>query len=119
VRDHTAARQQHDESLEAAESALRRGDAVAAAKILTPLAAAGVPRAQTLLGRAREARGGGQRSDFEAYVWYGIAARNGDPSAPGLKEKVAPRLQPAEILQAEKIVKGWKPGAEPASGAGS
>jgi hypothetical protein len=116
VRDHTAARQQHDESLEAAESALRRGDAVAAAKILTPLAAAGVPRAQTLLGRAREARGGGQRSDFEAYVWYGIAARNGDPSAPGLKEKVAPRLQPAEILQAEKIVKGWKPGAEPASG---
>jgi hypothetical protein len=72
-----------------------------------------------LLGRSREARSGGQRSDFEAYVWYGIAARNGDPSAQSLKEKVAARLQPAEVRQAEKTIQGWKPGAESASGPGS
>ncbi|MGZ5217483.1 MAG: hypothetical protein ACXWKD_15405, partial [Caldimonas sp.] len=100
-------------------AALRRGEPAAAAKILAPLAAAGVAKAQTLLGRSQEARAGGQRNDFEAYVWYGIAARSGEPGAQGLKDKVAAKLQPAEIRQADRIVEGWKPRVEAASGGGS
>ncbi|MEO8524626.1 MAG: protein kinase [Caldimonas sp.] len=105
-----------DEQLDAADAALRRGDSGAAAQILAPLAAAGVTRAQAMLGRTQEARTGSQRSDFEAYVWYGVAARGGEPGAQSMKDKVAARLQPAEIRQAEKIVEHWKPRVEDAAG---
>jgi TPR repeat protein len=92
---------------------LRRGDANAAAQMLAPLAAAGAARAQALLGRAQEARPSAQRSDFEAYVWYGIAARNGQAGAQSQRERVGAKLQPAEIRQADQIIERWKPRAEP------
>ncbi|HSC64613.1 MAG TPA: protein kinase [Caldimonas sp.] len=109
------ARSPRDEAIDAAEAALRRGDANAAAQILAPLAAAGVPRAQTLLGRAQEARPSAQRSDFEAYVWYGIAARNGQAGAQAQRERVAAKLQPAEIRQADQLIERWKPRPEAAT----
>lgn len=104
-----------DDQLDAGESALRRGDATSAAQLAAPWAAAGVPRAQALLGRAQEARPNGQRSDFEAYVWYGIAARAGEPGTQALKDKVAGRLQPAEVRQADQIIERWKPRPEPSA----
>ena len=110
----TSSTRRRDDQLEAAESALRRGDAAGAAQIATPWAAAGVARAQTLLGRAQESRSNEKRNDFEAYVWYGIAARNGEAAAQALKEKVAGRLQPAEVRQADQIIDGWKPRGEAA-----
>ncbi len=100
------------EELETADAALRRGDVAAAAQILAPLAAAGVPGAQLLLARAREARSTEQHSDFEAFVWYSIAARNGEPTAGAARDKLAARLQPAEIRQAEQIAERWKPRVE-------
>ncbi|HEY4957320.1 MAG TPA: hypothetical protein VII31_05845, partial [Caldimonas sp.] len=103
-----------DEAIDAAEAALRRGDANAAAQMLAPLAAAGAARAQALLGRAQEARPSGQQNDFEAYVWYGIAARNGQAGAQSQRERVGAKLQPAEIRQADQIIERWKPRAEPA-----
>ena len=103
-----------EEQLDAAEAALRRGEAAAAAQMLAPLAAAGNARAQVLLGRAQEAKPLGQQNDFEAYVWYGIAARNGQTGAQSMRDKVGGRLQPAEIHQAEQIIDRWKPRAEPA-----
>ena len=101
-----------DDQLSAAEAALRRGDAATAAGILTPLAAAGVPRAQAMLGHAKEDRSGQQQSDFEAYIWYSLAARGGEPGAQALRDKVAAKLQPAEIRQAEQVIARWKPRAE-------
>ena len=109
-----AARSPRDEAIDAAEAALRRGDANAAAQMLAPLAAAGAARAQALLGRAQEARPSGQQNDFEAYVWYGIAARNGQAGAQSQRERVGTKLQPAEIRQADQIIERWKPRAEPA-----
>jgi len=108
----TSARSARDEAIDAAEAALRRGDANAAAQLLAPLAAAGAARAQALLGRAQEARPAAQRSDFEAYVWYGIAARNGQAGAQSQRERVAAKLQPAEIRQADQIIERWKPRSE-------
>ena len=107
------ARSPRDEAIDAAEAALRRGDVNAAAQMLQPLAAAGAARAQALLGRAQEARAPAQRSDFEAYVWYGIAARNGQAGAQSQRERVATKLQPAEIRQADQIIERWKPRSEP------
>ena len=108
-------RAREEQQLEAADVALRRGDTATATQILTPLAAAGVAKAQALLGRAQESRPLGQRNDFEAYVWYSIAARNGEAGAAALRDKLASRLQPAEIRQAERIAERWKPSAESTS----
>ena len=65
-----------------------------------------------MLGRVHEARAGRQPNYFEAYVWYSMAARGGEPGAASLKDKVAAKLQPAEIRQAEQIVERWKPHAD-------
>jgi TPR repeat protein len=104
-----------DEQLAAAEAALRRGDQAVAAELLAPLAAAGVSRAQAMLGRMHEARAG-RPNYFEAYVWYGMATRAGEPGASAQKDRVARELQPAEIEQAERVIKRWKPSAELAGG---
>ncbi len=105
-------RSARDEQVEAGEAALRRGDASAAAQLLAPWAAAGVPRAQALLGRAREALSGGQPSQ-EAYVWYSLAARAGQSEASLLRDKAGAKLQPAELLQAEQTIERWKPRTPP------
>jgi hypothetical protein len=112
----TSASRRRDDQLDAGDAALRRGDASGAAEIAAPWAAAGVARAQTLLGRAQEARSR-EHTDFEAYVWYSIAARGGEPGAQALKDNVAGRLQPAEIRQANQIVERWKPRPEAAPNA--
>ncbi len=107
----TPSRSARDEQIDTAEAALRRGETANAVQMLTPLANAGVPRAQTLLGRAREA----SQQNFAAYLWYGIAARNGQADAQSLRVKVGAKLQEHEIRQADQLIDRWKPGAEPAS----
>jgi len=109
------AARRRDEQLDAAEAALRAGDAARAAQLAEPWADAGVARAQTLFGRVQEARAKEQRNDFQAYLWYSMAARRGEPAAQALKDKVAGRMQPAEIRQAEKLIDVWKPRPEPAA----
>jgi hypothetical protein len=108
------ARSLRNEQIDTAEVALRRGDHAAAAQLLMPWAEAGVPRAQTLLGRVKENRSGNEQSNFEAYVWYSIAARGGDAAAAAQRDKVAARLQAAEIRQAEQAVERWRPRADAA-----
>lgn len=112
VPDDATPRSARNEQIDAAEAAMGRGDHAAAAQQLAPLAAAGVARAQALLGRVQEARAGTQRNDFEAYIWYGLAARGGQAGAQAMKDKVATKLQPAEIRQADQIVERWRPQAE-------
>jgi TPR repeat protein len=98
-----------DEQLEAADAALRRGDRAAAVALLAPLADAGVPRAQALLGRTHEEGVGRPANAFEAYVWYSLAARAGDAGALAARDRAAARLQPAELRQADQLVTRWKP----------
>jgi len=106
-------RRARDQQLDSAEAAIRRGDLAAAADMLTPLAAAGLPRAQTLLGRVQESRGQQQGNFMQAYMWYSIAARGGDAGAAALRTSLAGKLQPADIRQAEHLAESWKPRAEP------
>jgi serine/threonine protein kinase len=115
-RDQGTERRVRDEQLVAGEAALRRGDYTSAMEMLEPLALAGVPRSQTPLGRAYEGRGGSQASYFQAYVWYSIAAGRGESGAAALKDKVAGKLQPAEIVQADRVVERWKPSADSSAG---
>jgi hypothetical protein len=100
--------------LASAEAALARGEVAAAVMLLTPWAEAGLVRAQMLLAGAQERRPR-PGSLFSAYVWYGIAARLGEASASAMRDRVATRLQPAEIQQANSVIEGWQPGPEPAT----
>ena len=40
-----------------------------------------------------------------AYAWYNIAAANGDTDAATWKDNTAKRLTPAQIAEAEELVK--------------
>jgi hypothetical protein len=111
--DNPAPNKLREVQLGAAEAAIQRGDGAAAAEILKPLAATGLPRAQALLGRAN----GQQQNDLQAYFWYGVAARGGEPGAQALQDKVAQKLQPAEIRQADRSIENWKPKSESAASA--
>jgi hypothetical protein len=116
AREDLASRAVRSQRIDNAEGAWRRGDHAAAARGLEPWAAAGVARAQLLMGQVQESRAGPQRSDFEAYVWYGVAARAGEAAAAALRDKVAARLQPAEVQQADKLIERWRPRPEPTDG---
>jgi hypothetical protein len=95
--------------IEAAEAALRRGDAATAAQLVKPWAQAGLPHAQLVLGQALAMKSGPNESPIEAYGWLRLAARAGEPEAHALSDKVATQLQPAEVRQAEALVHNWRP----------
>ena len=70
-------------------------------------------RAQELLGRLAEEGRGTTTNAIQAYIWYKLAAQNGLASAQPAMERVARRLQPAEIVQADHSVRGWAPESAP------
>jgi len=105
-----------DERLKAAEAALGRGEHAQAEAILKPWAASGVPKAQALLGRAIEERRDAEQSDIQAYSWYSLAALGGEPGAQAMRDKIRGRLQPAELVQIERMIKSFVPGPTPAPG---
>ncbi|WP_024302646.1 serine/threonine-protein kinase [Pseudogulbenkiania sp. MAI-1] len=98
-----------DDSLGNAERAMARGDYGAALALVKPLAYGGQPRAQELLGRLYEEGRGVRQSHNEAYMWYSLAAQHGSSVAQLMRERVAARLQPAEIRQADRLVEAWRP----------
>jgi TPR repeat protein len=44
------------------------------------------------------------QSSFQAYVWYGAAARSGNTAARDKQARVATVLQPAEVQQADRLI---------------
>ena len=76
----------------------------------------GHPRAQLMLG-AMYANGEGVPRDYvEAYKWLKLAAANLPPSqsvsresAVNGRDQVAARMTPAQVVEAENLVKAWKP----------
>jgi len=69
------------DALSSGLAAYRRGDYVAAAAKLGPLAERGVPRAQTILGFLYQYGRGVPQNYVVAAQWYEYAAEQGDPAA--------------------------------------
>jgi TPR repeat protein len=44
------------------------------------------------------------QSNFQAFVWYGLAARGGNVAAKNNQERVGASMQPMEIRQAGKLI---------------
>jgi hypothetical protein len=97
------------ELLDKAEAAVSRGDYATALPVIQKVAAAGDPRAQALLGRLYENGLGTPRNESAAYMWYSLAVRRGNAAAGAMRDRVAGKLQPAEIRQADNTVNNWKP----------
>jgi hypothetical protein len=95
--------------LEAAHEALRRGDGAVAYRLARPLGDAGHPGALELLGRLAEEGRGTVPNALQAYIWYSLAAQRGQATARPATERMARRLQPAEIAQADRLVQNWRP----------
>jgi TPR repeat protein len=49
------------------------------------------------------------QSNFQAYVWYGAAARGGNMAAKANQDRVGRSMQPMEIRQADKLIDSLVP----------
>ena len=45
----------------------------------------------------------------QAYKWYSLAATNGDKPAAELRDRTAKQMTPAQIAEAQKLAREWKP----------
>jgi serine/threonine protein kinase len=102
--------------LDQSEAALIRGDYATALPVIKRFASAGDPRGQALMGSLYENGFGIPRNAVDAYMWYSLSMRSGNSAARGMKERVAGKLQPAEIRQADRAVDRWRPGGEQGGG---
>ena len=101
-----------DDPLDMALRAIEQGDHKRAIELLKPLGQGGDSRAQTLLGEQYEHGRGAPQSDFQAYIWYSLAARRGSENALAARARLAARLQPAEVQQgdrqADRLAERWR-----------
>jgi uncharacterized protein len=72
----------------------------------------GEPWAQTNLG-VKYARGQGVPQDYvTAYMWFDLSAAQGDQVAVSDRDAAARRMTPAQIAEAQKLAREWKPKPE-------
>ncbi len=70
----------------------------------------GLHDAQYFLGLLYE-HGKGIPQDFiQAHKWYNLAGVNGDEIADKDRDLLARRMTPAQIVEAQKLAREWKPG---------
>ncbi len=82
--------------------------------MLDPLAHAGNAQAQYLLGGLYADGKGVAQDNNQAYMWYGIAAKQGSTEAAAKKNEIARKLQAAEIQQGNRLIQNY--GANPTAG---
>jgi TPR repeat protein len=82
--------------------AYNRGDYVPAIKLFRPLAAKGNNSAQKLLAKIYH-KGDTTRNSVRAYMWYDIAASQGDADAEAERELVARNMSAQQIEDARAM----------------
>jgi len=93
----------------AGKEAYLRGDYATALKEWRPLAEQGDALAQSLLG-VMYAEGLGVPQDFvQAHMWFNLAGAGGYEPAPELRAIMAKHLTPAQIDDAQRLAREWKP----------
>lgn len=71
----------------------------------------GHARAQLALARKFHRGSAPVAQDYvQSYVWYSLAASNGIRYAAKERDNLAETMTPAQIAEAERLVKDWKPG---------
>jgi len=72
-------------------------------------AAQGDAKAQLYLGLQSSFGQGVPMDLVEAYMWYSLAAGNGNAYAPGYRDDLARQMSPAQVTEAQKRAREWKP----------
>ena len=65
--------------------------------------------AQYNLGIMYEVGLGVPHTYVQAYMWHNLAANQGDEDAVSTRTKLAKKMTPAQIEEAEKLAREWKP----------
>ena len=56
------------------------------------------------------AEGRGVRQDFiQAHMWYNLSAAQGEPRAAEARDALATQMTPAQIAEAQRLARDWKP----------
>jgi TPR repeat protein len=85
-------------------AAYNRGDYMPAIRLFRPLAEAGNPKAQSVIGVMYRKGEGVARSSARAFMWFSLAAARGDAKAKAELHEVSREMTPAEIAQAQDIM---------------
>lgn len=72
-------------------------------------AAQGDAKAQLYLGLQSSFGQGVPMDLVEAYMWYSLAAGNRNAHAPGYRADLSRQMTPAQIAEAQKRAREWKP----------
>jgi hypothetical protein len=101
----TAAAAPGADLLAQAELAAKRGNDAESLSLLRKAADAGNAEAQYRLGEMSAAGKGVAQSHMEAYIWFSLAAHGGHVAARARRDQVILNLQPAEIQQADRVIR--------------
>jgi TPR repeat protein len=85
-------------------AAYNRGDYVPAIRLFRPLAEAGNPKAQSVIGVMYRKGEGVAKSSSRAFMWFSLAAKRGDAKAKTELRQVSEGMTPAEISQARDMM---------------
>ena len=96
--------------LEDGYSAYTRGDFATAMQIMRPLADQGDVTAQTVVGLMYYFNYGGDY--VSAHMWFNLAAAQGNAFAEMFLKDTADKMTPAQIAEAQKLAREWKPNAQ-------
>ena len=96
------------------DAAYKRGDYATALREFRPLAEQGVAAAQFYLGINYDKGQGVPQDSVLAHMWFNLAASRFAPGsdrdmAIQLRESVAAKMTPAQIAEAQRLAREWKP----------
>ena len=103
-------------NFETAMQAFDRRDYQQALRELEPLAEAGDPYAQYMLGRLYAAGNGVIQDFIEAHKWFNLAAARNHGHAAQARDATAARMTPAQIGRAQELARRWQPGSSGGGG---
>ncbi len=91
-----------------------RGDYATAIREWLPAAVAGDARAQHVVALMYSIGEGVRQDDVQAYMWIDLAVANyfsqtNMNRAARFRQRIAERMTPAQIFEAQKLAREWKP----------
>jgi len=95
--------------LDDADAAIKRRDYATAVRLIRPLAEQGDASAQYNLGVFYDNGLGVPQDKVRAYMWLNLSAAQGREGAAAFRDLIARRMTPAQIEEAQKLTREWKP----------
>ena len=95
--------------MEDADAALKRRDYASALRLIRPLAEQGDANAQYNFGVFYDNGLGVPQDKVRAYMWFNLSAAQGREGAAAFRDLIARRTTPAQIAEAQRLAREWKP----------